>query len=119
MLGFMKLSVYQKALAFVDHVYRVTGNFPQDETYVLTSQFRRAATSIVLNIAEGAGGDTAADRRRFYTNARGSTFECIAIIDIAGRRGHITEKQAVCLRNECEEITRLLYGLKKSPGKEV
>jgi four helix bundle protein len=53
---FEKLIVYQRALGYVDFVYKITGTFPRQETFSLTDQFRRAAASICLNIAEGSGG---------------------------------------------------------------
>lgn len=55
---FEDLKVYQKALDFVDEVYQVTKSFPKEELYGLSSQYKRAAVSVPLNIAEGAG-DTA------------------------------------------------------------
>jgi len=54
--SFENLQVYQKALQFIDKVYLLTSSFPQFEMYTLTSQFRRAANSIALNIGEGSGG---------------------------------------------------------------
>jgi four helix bundle protein len=50
---FEDLHVYQEALVFVDFVYGLTKSWPEDEIFGLTNQFRRAAVSIVLNIAEG------------------------------------------------------------------
>jgi len=114
MMDFEKLAVYQKALDFVDQVYAATEKFPNTELFALTSQFRRAATSIVLNIAEGAGRDTEGDRKKFYTIARGSAFECIAIIEICKRRNYIDKELAGSLRDNCEELSRMLHGLKSS-----
>ena len=53
MHNFRKLKVYEKALEFNKRVRITTKTFPKDELFSLTSQFRRAADSIVLNIAEG------------------------------------------------------------------
>jgi hypothetical protein len=53
---FKELDVYKKALTFTRVVRETTKRFPKDELFVLSAQFRRAADSIVLNIAEGAGG---------------------------------------------------------------
>ena len=52
---FEELTVYQKALDFVDDIYAVTKEFPKEELYALSSQYKRASVSITLNIAEGAG----------------------------------------------------------------
>jgi four helix bundle protein len=55
----------------------------------LRDQLDRASISIVLNIAEGCGRRSPADKGRFYSMARGSATECAAILDLAGRaRGH-------------------------------
>jgi four helix bundle protein len=51
--NFENLSVYQKSLNFIQLIYKITAPFPESERFGLTSQFRRAATSIALNIGEG------------------------------------------------------------------
>lgn len=53
--AFRDLIAWQKAMAFVTDVYRVTESFPQREIYGLTNQLRRAAVSVASNIAEGKG----------------------------------------------------------------
>ncbi len=58
MNDFRKLKVYQKSLNFSKLVRKVIRGFPRDELFGLISQFRRAADSIVLNIAEGSGNST-------------------------------------------------------------
>jgi len=72
---FEDLVVWQKAHLFVLSVYRLSGMFPKQEIYGLASQFRRAATSITANIAEGFRKHSKADKIRFYNIARGSVEE--------------------------------------------
>jgi len=72
--NFEKLEVYQKSINFVNEVYLTTRNYPKEEMFGLTSQFRRVAVSISLNIAEGSA-KTKKDFSRFVDMARGSIFE--------------------------------------------
>ena len=74
--SFTDLLMWQKAHRFVIDVYTFTRGFPKDETYGLTSQFRRAAVSIPANIAEGFKRRGKADKARFYNIAQGSLEEC-------------------------------------------
>jgi four helix bundle protein len=74
--SFMDLECWQKAHEFVKVVYMVTQQFPEDERYGLTSQFRRAAVSIAANICEGYRKLSRADKLRFFNIAQGSLEEC-------------------------------------------
>ena len=73
---FRDLECWQKAHEFVKEVYRVTKDFPDDERYGLTSQFRRAAVSIAANICEGYKKLSRQDKLRFINIAQGSLEEC-------------------------------------------
>ena len=72
---FRDLVAWQKAHEFVLRVYALTANFPQRETYGLTSQMRRAAVSIPANIAEGFRRRGRADKARFLNIAQASLEE--------------------------------------------
>ena len=74
--SFEDLIVWQKAHQFVLSVYRFTAKFPKEEVYSLTSQFRRAATSIAANIAEGFKKRGKNDKIRFINISQGSLEEC-------------------------------------------
>ncbi|MDT7829130.1 four helix bundle protein [Pricia sp. S334] len=82
--AFEDLKVYAKALDLIDRVYKVTDAFLKEETYRLTSQFIRAATSIALNIAE-CSGDTNPQFNRFLQIAGNSVKECVVCSKIAER----------------------------------
>ena len=74
--SFREVIVWQKAHQFVISVYEYTRKFPREETYCLTTQFRRASISIAANIAEGFKKKTKAEKLRFYNISQGSVAEC-------------------------------------------
>jgi four helix bundle protein len=81
MFPYQKLEVYKKAFLLNKSVYTLIKGNSSIPTYV-KNQLGRASLSIVLNIAEGSAKLTNRDRKSFFVIARGSTFECAAIIDI-------------------------------------
>ena len=112
MFDFEKLSVYQKAKGFNR---KVAGFLSETKTNSTTNdQLRRAAFSIMLNIAEGTGRFTNADKRNFYVIARGSAFECVAIFDYLKDCDTIEETQYSAFYHELEEISKMLFALIKS-----
>ncbi len=74
--NFTDLFAWQRAHEFVCAIYSFTKNFPKEELFGLTSQFRRAAVSIAANIAEGYKKTSQADKLRFFNIAQGSLEEC-------------------------------------------
>ena len=74
--SFEELEVWQVAHGWVLDTYRLTGRFPREEMFGLTSQLRRAAVSVPANIAEGFGKRGKPDKIRFYNIAQGSLNEC-------------------------------------------
>ena len=74
--SFEDLLVWQKGHQFVLEVYKITKQFPEDEIYGLTSQFRRAAVSITANISEGYKRLSNKEKLRFYNIAQASLEEC-------------------------------------------
>ncbi|MBI4685127.1 MAG: four helix bundle protein [Nitrospirae bacterium] len=75
MKSFKDLKVWEKAHEVALTVYKTTQAFPKDELYGLTSQLRRAASSVPANIAEGCGRKGDADMARFIQMAMGSASE--------------------------------------------
>ena len=113
---FERLSVYQKSLDFIDKAYQTIKKFPKEEIFDLGSQFRRAATSICLNIAEGSAG-TKPEFRRFLKISLRSVRECVAIIEVASGQDYITQEEKQALREDCAEMAKMLTGLIKSVQK--
>lgn len=98
------------------YIYAISSKFPAVEQFGLTSQIRRAGTSISLNLAEGSDRGTDAEFRRFIQMSIGSANEVIAILDIAIDLEFIDKKHYESLFTQTEEIVRQLSGLRKALG---
>jgi four helix bundle protein len=115
-----KLAVYQAAIDFVGLADDLIEAFPRGRAY-LADQLQRAATSIALNIAEGAGEYSRGDKARFYRMALRSATECAALLDVLGRlklgeverltRGHDALVGIVSM------LTRMVLNLEGRSGK--
>lgn len=95
----------------MDIVYKVTKNFPKEELFGITSQLRRAAVSISLNIAEGAGRKSKNEFRHFISMAYGSLAETITLLKICLKRSYLSKDVFDSLYLNCEEIGKMLSGL--------
>lgn len=109
--SFRDLIVWQKAHAWVLEVYQYTSNFPKTETYVLTSQLRRAAISVPANIAEGFKKKTAPDKKRFFNIAQGSLEESRYYLILSNDLGYGDSSQ---LLEKLEEVSRILNSYSRS-----
>jgi four helix bundle protein len=108
--SFEKLLVYQQSIDFADRVCQITEQFSRGYGF-LVDQLNRAALSIAANIAEGNGRFTKADRKNFFGIARGSVQECVPLLELARRRQFLTEAVHQDLKDQLEEISRMLSGL--------
>ena len=81
--AFEKLDVWHKSMELSVVIYKVTRAFPTHEQFGLTSQIRRAAVSIPVNIAEGKGRYYTKEFVRFLYNARGSLYEVVTLLKLA------------------------------------
>lgn len=106
MQDFRKLKVWEKAHAFTLVVYRVTKMFPADEKFGLTSQLRRATSSIPANIAEGCGRSGSKELRRFLDIAMGSASEVEYHLILARDLGYLEQWEP--LNNQICELKRML-----------
>ena len=103
--SFEDLIVWQKAHAFTLGVYRLTGEFPREEQYGLTSQLRRAAVSVPANIAEGFKRRGRSDKARMMNVAEGSLEEARYYLRLACDLGYTTDTS---LARDGAEVGRLL-----------
>ena len=111
MQDFRQLKVWEKAHHFVLAVYRETSSFPVDERFGLTSQIRRASTSIPTNIAEGCGRSSNPDFARFLGMSMGSASEVEYQIVLARELGFFSHECAEALESDLMEIKRMLNAL--------
>ena len=111
---FEDLKVWQRALNFTERIHCLTIDFPREELYVLTSQIKRAADSIALNIAEGSTGQSNLEFKRFLGYAIRSAIEVVACLYVGKKRGLINNKYFEELYTESETIIKMLQALRNS-----
>jgi four helix bundle protein len=108
-LDVFKLS-HEMALA----IYELTKNFPEEEKFGLTSQMRRAAYSVPMNLVEGANRLNSKEYRHFVGIAKGSTGEVTYQLLLARDLKYIDENTYDSLRSSYDRIAQMLAGLAKS-----
>ena len=106
---FENVIAWQKAHQFVLAVYRITKDFPTEEVYGLTSQFRRAAVSIEANIAEGYKKLSKADKLRFMNISQGSVEECRDYLLLSRDLQYVNDLQFSELYQSLEDTSKMLY----------
>ena|ERR1043166_391821 len=107
-----KLTVYRQSLAFITWSEELQQRIPK--TLAVSNQLDRASTSIPLNIAEGNGKFTPADRCRYFDNARGSALECAACLDVLVARKRATIQDIESGKEQLRQIVSMLVGLIRS-----
>ena len=117
MFLFEKFPVYLKAEEQYSKILKVLANPKIDGS--LKSQLRRASSSIILNIAEGAGKYSKKDKKNFYVISRGSVNECVAIIRILRIEKLITDHQFSEIYSNLLEIAKMLSALIKTMMKDA
>lgn len=110
---FKDIQAWQKARELVTLVYKLTGNFPIEEKYALTSQIKRAVVSIASNIAEGSGRNTNTDFAHFLDMAIGSAFELESDLLIAFDLNFINSDELERISTALDEVQKLIVGFQK------
>ena len=109
--GFRALVAWQEAKALTLKIYRLTKTFPKEELFGLTSQLRRAASSIIANLAEGSAMPTKGHRDAYYYRARGSCTEVDNFSELTFELQYISEKDFNDLSDHCARIIYLITRL--------
>lgn len=111
MHNYKELKVWQKAMDLTVQVYHLSRDFPKSELFGLTNQLRRAAVSIALNIAEGAGCESDLEFARFLDIALRSSYETVTALHLAIRLNYCESEFTNKLIADAEEIARMTTGL--------
>lgn len=114
MQDYKKLKVWEKSHSFTLEIYRVTKLFPKDETFGLTSQLKRAASSIPANIAEGCGKFSSKELAHFLNIALGSSNESEYFLLLAKDLDFLRIEDFNQLGNLINEIKGMLIKLIQS-----
>jgi four helix bundle protein len=112
--GFRDLIVWQRAYELTLNLYRATKEFPKEETFGLTSQIRRAATSVPANIAEGYERNHRKEYLQFLFIAKGSLGELDTYLLLARDIGYMKSEDFDHMNTMRHETIKMLQGLIKS-----
>jgi len=109
--SYQDLIVWQRAIQMTLAIYRLTGQFPTEERYGLTSQVRRAGVSVASNIAEGYGRMSTGEYKQFLGMARGSNLEVQTQLVIARELGFGDVDQLLLADGLSQEVAKMLIAL--------
>lgn len=119
MRNYKNITAFQLADDLTLEIYKVTKKFPNEETYGLITQLRRAIVSVPTNIAEGASRQHKKDYLNFLFISRGSLAEVEYLLSLANKLGYIEKKDFENLEEKKQFAAKTLYGLIESVKKEV
>lgn len=111
---FEKLEVWQLALELANNIHLLTRNFPKEEMFSLTSQIKRAADSVSLNIAEGSTGQSDAEQLRFLGYAQRSALEVVGALHLSLKRNYKSKEIFEIYHNELTTLVKRIQSFKNS-----
>ncbi|MBL7764474.1 MAG: four helix bundle protein [Chitinophagaceae bacterium] len=117
MFDFQNLEVYKKAKLFHQSCKQIIQTNKLD--HFVNDQLGRASFSIVLNIAEGSAKFSKPDRRNYFSTARGSVFECVAVLDILHDDNVLDDEQFNHYLLKADELSRILYSMIRNLMKDA
>jgi four helix bundle protein len=110
--SFEKLEVWLEARKFYSIIHQIISKLPQQQRYVICSQFQRAALSVSANIAEGTSRKTGKDQAHFTSIAFSSLMECLNYLILARDLNYISHQQYEEVRQSIEKISNQLNALR-------
>ena len=119
MRDYRKVKVWDKSHLLVKDLYSATSKFPKEELFGITSQLRRAASSIPTNIAEGCGRSGDADFRRFLQIAFGSANETEYLIFLSYELNYLQKSKFIELNSKIVEVKKMLAGMIKKITNDI
>ena len=108
---FENLRVFHYALEINDQVCKLVKGFPKDELFILTSQIKRAADSVVLNITEGSTMLSPTEFRRFLVIANRSALEVVGCLYLSRNRKYINEQEFKDFYDKVEKLVAMIQAL--------
>jgi four helix bundle protein len=120
MQDYHKLEIWRRAMDYAVQIYEFASRLPVDERFNLASQFRRAAVSVPLNIAEGCGCSTDAEFARFVGYGYRSLKEIVTCLELSERLHSIPQNVSAPLIDEGNQIARMTHAFMQrlAPSRE-
>jgi len=112
--SYRDLRVWQEGMRLAENCYGLTKAFPKAELFGMTSQIRRAASSVPANIAEGYGRDSKGDYIQFLRISQGSLKEVETHLILCTRVMLLTESEAQSILEHCDLLGKMLHRLIRS-----
>jgi four helix bundle protein len=110
MFKFETFDTWKRAIEFANEVFELADGLPQRYQFSLGEQLRRSALSVPTNLAEGSGRDNLKEKRYFYRIAKGSVYEVVSLLVMAGKRGALSREKYRELYQEADEIAAMISG---------
>ena len=109
--SYTDLDIYKESYKLSLEIYKMTAKYPKDEIFGLTSQIRRAAISVVLNIAEGYGRQSKEDFKRFLKISLGFNNETITLLELSKDLNYISIEEYDKIKQNYDILGKRIYTL--------
>lgn len=117
--SFENMTVWQESINLAVDIYKITNDYPQNEQFAITTQIRRAATSISANIAEGFGRFGVKEKGQFYKIAYGSLLEVKSFLYLSEKIGYINKSQLNIILDNITLLQKRINSLISSLNKRM